>query len=321
MAALSDRRPDAIVSLRNVRPEQLAPTLDEQIAEWRADLNWDFTASADLVRRFSKLQALDGLALLVGPHIAGYTYSVAEDGKGLIGDLYVSPRYRSIEREDALLRGVLDSIWRLPGMRRIESQLMMLESPLERPVPDPLWFRSYERYYFEAPLAGALRLPALEPARATIAPWLERYQDAAARVIASSYAGHVDSDINDQYRSAYGARRFLTNIVQYPGCGAFFAPASFLALDCADGSACGVCLSSMVAPGSGHITQVCVTPPHRGAGLGRELVRRSLLALAAHGARTASLTVTAANTAAIRLYGELGFVNRRRFAAYVWERG
>ena len=81
MAALSDRRPDSLVSLRNVRPEQLDLILDDEIAEWREDLNWDFHASADLVRRFSGMQALDGLALLAGPRIVGYTYTVAEEGK------------------------------------------------------------------------------------------------------------------------------------------------------------------------------------------------------------------------------------------------
>ena len=69
----------------------------------------------------------------------------------------------------------------------------------------------------------------------------------------------------------------------------------------------------------GHITQVCVAPAFRGTGLGYELLRRSLLALAGHGCRTVSLTVTTSNADAIRLYERMGFVNRRDFAAYVWE--
>ena len=81
-----------------------------------------------------------------------------------------------------------------------------------------------------------------------------------------------------------------------------------------------MCLASMVAPEAGHITQICVTPAHRGTGLGYELLRRSLVALAAHGARTASLTVTSSNTEAIQLYKRLGFQKSREFAAYVWEK-
>jgi ribosomal protein S18 acetylase RimI-like enzyme len=321
MAALSDRRPDSVIALRHVRPEQLAPVLDEEIAEWRADLDWDFRPSADLVRRFSGMQALDGFGLIAGPRLAGYVYSVAEEGKGLIGDLYVSPRYRTTEREGALLKAVLDSMWRMPGMHRIEAQLMMLSSPLHRAIPDSLWFQIYPRRFYHRALAGVSGLPARESENAAILPWTENRQEDAARLIAAAYAGHIDAQINDQYRSPGGARRFLANIVNYPGCGTFFGQASYVAIERAQRSVCGMCLASLVADDVGHITQVCVTPAFRGTGLGYELLRRSLVSLAVHGARSVSLTVTSSNEPAIRLYERMGFVNHREFAAYVWERG
>src|SRR5262249_26099679 len=138
------------------------------------------------------------------------------------------------------------------------------------------------------------------------------------RLIASAYHGHVDSQINDQYRSPSGARRFLMNIVQYPGCGTFFGPASFAANDL-ERRLRGISLASLVAPEVGHITQVCVAPAERSTGLGYELMRQSLRALAAHGCQSASLTVTASNETAVRLYRRMGFRVRRNFAAYVWE--
>ena len=105
------------------------------------------------------------------------------------------------------------------------------------------------------------------------------------------------------------------------GCddGSFFQPASFGAADKTVGTLCGMSLASLVAADSGHITQVCVAPSHRGTGLGYELLRRSLVALAAHGCHKVTLTVTASNTEAIDLYERMGFTNRRDFAAYVWE--
>jgi ribosomal protein S18 acetylase RimI-like enzyme len=48
-------------------------------------------------------------------------------------------------------------------------------------------------------------------------------------------------------------------------------------------------------------------------------MRRSLVALAAHGCRSVSLTVTSANESALRLYRQMGFRLRREFFAYVWE--
>jgi ribosomal protein S18 acetylase RimI-like enzyme len=75
----------------------------------------------------------------------------------------------------------------------------------------------------------------------------------------------------------------------------------------------------MVAQDTGHITQICVAPSQRGKGVGYELLRRSMLALVAHGCRRVGLTVTSTNKCAIRLYLQMGFADRRDFAAYVWD--
>jgi ribosomal protein S18 acetylase RimI-like enzyme len=44
-----------------------------------------------------------------------------------------------------------------------------------------------------------------------------------------------------------------------------------------------------------------------------------VIALRASGARRISLTVTAANAEAVKLYQRFGFREVRRFFAYVWE--
>ncbi len=312
MAALPDWPAEPVVELRRVSTAQLEPLLAEETVAWQEGLDWDFRPSADLVRRFVNLQALSGYALVIGSQVAGYSYYVCEDGKGLIGDLYVLREHRTRENEHALLSAVLDAMQRASGIRRIEAQLMMLASP-------PPSGREYPRLFLEADLANLRRLPARPAPDATISQWGEHRQEETARLISTAYHGHIDSQINDQYRSVAGARRFLMNIVQYPGCGTFFGPASFAAAGAKDHVLCGVSLASRVAGTTGHITQVCVAPSHKGTGLGYELVRRSLLALAANGCRTASLTVTASNLNAIRLYERMGFRQRRSFSAFVWE--
>ena len=49
----------------------------------------------------------------------------------------------------------------------------------------------------------------------------DHHHELAAGVISLAYADHIDSQINDQYRTVAGARRFIYNIVQFPGCGIF----------------------------------------------------------------------------------------------------
>jgi len=312
-------RPPEIVDLRRLSARDLEPLLAEETAAWDEELEWEFDKSADLVRRFVDLRALNGYALLEDGDVAGYLYYVLEEDKGLVGDLYVRRAYRTVDRENRLLETALQAIMANRPIQRIESQLMMLRHVPGRPIPYPDCAAAYERIFMRIDLSrdalaeGRVRRPMY------LEKWSDHYQDAAAQLIAAAYTGHIDSRINDQYRSAAGARRFLYNIVQYPGCGAFYRPASYASFDAATGRLSGISLARIVAPECGHITQICVSPSLRGTGIGHALLRQSLTTLKEMGCRSASLTVTAANDDAVSLYKRVGFGIARQFSAYVWE--
>lgn len=326
MAARLEPAPRApspsLVDLRHLRSEDLDLLLDEEVATWRDLLDWDFGKSADLVRRFVDLRALQGFALVEEREATGYAYYVLEEHKGLIGDLFVRASHRSVENESRLIESVLESMIGAPQISRIESQLMM-HSAGPHAIPMPRFLSSFERNFMMLELEHASFGPARRrgpaAARVYFDRWSEHHQEPAAQLIATAYRGHVDSLINDQYRSVPGARRFLFNIVQYPGCGIFFKPASVAAFDRTTGRISGICLASLVLPYCGHITQICVAPWVRGTGVGYELLRQSLEALRGAGCVRTSLTVTASNTEAIKLYEQVGFATIRKFFAYVWE--
>lgn len=320
MAAVSDLPLARIVDLRHLRSGDLDVLLEEETQVWLETLDWDFHASASLVRRFLDMQALNGCALLMNGHPVGYCYFVSEERKGLIGDLYVMQDFVTVENEERLLESVVNNLVTTPFVKRIESQLMMLRMGPQMKLPQHRYLHAHGRDFMEVDLAAASRLAAGKTIHPVLIDnWTERKQDDAGALIANAYQGHVDSEINDQYRSPAGARRFLLNIIQYPGCGSFFQPASFVALDPRTGKLGGICLSSLVQSDVGHITQVCVSKALRGSGVGYELIRRSLESLSKHGCRKASLTVTTANTEAIQLYERMGFRKTRNFSAYVWE--
>jgi ribosomal protein S18 acetylase RimI-like enzyme len=319
MAALTHPSGARVVDLHDVAAGELDAVLEEERLTWRALLHWDFSASAELVRRFVKIRALNGHALLINGRVAGYSYYVCEERKALIGDIYVERAHATSEHEDMLLAATLRDLAHLPYLDRIEAQLMMLHGHFERPLPYARFLRVAPRNFMLADLDDTKNLePGAASEKYTFEHWSEAHQEEAARLIAAAYKGHIDSNINDQYRSVSGAHRFLTNIIQYPGCGAFFGPASLVARD-AEGKLGGLCLGSMVAADVGHITQICVAPEAQGTGLGFELMRRSLGVFADQGCEKASLTVTASNSRAIQLYQRLGYRAVRRFAAYVWE--
>jgi ribosomal protein S18 acetylase RimI-like enzyme len=166
---------------------------------------------------------------------------------------------------------------------------------------------------------GPLAAAALPEGRFRFEPWEDSFLHLAGAIIAASYKGQTDSEINSQYRSPAGARRFLSNIVEFPGCGSFHPQGSFMVFDRQSGEAVGMALASFVSEEAGHISQLCVLPGLRGLGLGRELLRRSDEVLRGNGARLVSLTVTESNAGAIALYERSGFRSVRSFFAYTWE--
>ena len=138
-------------------------------------------------------------------------------------------------------------------------------------------------------------------------------------MITTSYRGHIDSEINDQYRSLNGSLRFLNNIVRFPGCGIFDSGASFVAVHRATRSVAGLLLCSRVRDDVAHVTQVCVLPELRGHLIGESLIALCTQELRRRKFSALSLTVTESNLKAVRLYQRLGFHVRRRFDAFVWE--
>jgi ribosomal protein S18 acetylase RimI-like enzyme len=319
MAARPDSPITEVIDLRRITAGSLDDVLEEETRCWRETLAWDFSASAALVKRFADMQSLNGRALLHQGRVVGYTYTVTDEDKGLIGDLYVLREFATPAMEDLLLNATVETLYRTGGVRRIESQVIMLQHPRAVPPAHAKDLRLFERCFMVCDLRHTHSWPLRHSTVLDIDGWNERYQEDVATLIANAYEGHIDGHINDQYRSVAGARRFLQNIVQYPGCGSFYAPASWLAWRRDTGRMCAASLASMVADDAGHITQICVGPNSRGEGIGREILARSMRSLQEAGCHQVSLTVTASNRNAIGLYESMGFRIERRFAAMVWD--
>jgi ribosomal protein S18 acetylase RimI-like enzyme len=149
--------------------------------------------------------------------------------------------------------------------------------------------------------------------------WTEQDFQSAASAITAAYRNHVDSEINDQYRTLSGSLRFLNNIVRFPGCGSFDPESSFVALDRKSHAVAGVILCSRVRHDVGHVTQICVLPEYRSHGLGKSLLAATMRNLRQRSFSLLTLTVTEANSRAVELYRHLGFETKRVFDAFVWE--
>lgn len=305
-----------------MRGRNLDRLLEMQSREWRRRFYWDFGPTASIIQRFLDARNLHGYALVSGGRPVGYAYFIYEDGKALVGDLFLEDAFRDAAWERWLLDNTVKAAAVYPGVRRVEGQALGLDFEIE------------EQDLFSGPVTVTPRLFMIRKDLANLGPvsarppegmrfgvWEDGDLEPVAQLIATSYTGHVDSIINDQYRTVAGARRFLVNTTQHTGCGVFLRRGSFVARRGIFRSVAGVCLASRVDHGAGHITQICVARSFRGRGVGRELLTRSLAALARQGCQAATLTVTASNASAIRLYEAFGFETLRRFSAFIWERG
>jgi len=306
-----------LLDLRQMQTRDLERLFDEEARYWRDELSWDYRPSLDLIRRFVDSHTLGGYVAREGYEAAGYGFYVLEDHKGLIGGLFASPRFPQGEVTDSLLGEMLATLRATPRVNRVEAQIMPFGGPLDAALLSQ-HFRLYQRQFMmlkisEVKLKGTTLSSGMKLER-----WSDRNFETCARLIQIAYADHVDGDINDQYRSEAGGMKFLRNIVILPGCGQFLPEASFLVREASGEPPIGMVLTSTVAEGVGHTTQICVRPGYRGAGIGRYLMEASIQALRARHFHSLSLTVTSLNATAVKLYEELGFRTLKNFAAGVW---
>lgn len=309
-----------ILDLRHFSSHDLRPLLEDEIRVWGNILCWDYSGSAEMILRYMDAKFLPGYAAVSHGQIFGYSFFVYENSKGVIGDLFVADSKNGTERKEVerrLLTHVIETLQQSPGVHRIEAQLLAHEAGAAAKPFQEQQFSRHARLFMTLPLTGAPE-DKLPVASAEIRRWTELDYQPSASVITAAYRNHVDSEINDQYRTLSGSLRFLNNIVRFPGCGTFDPESSFVALDRA-GALGGIILCSRVRHDVGHVTQVCVLPEYRSHGLGRALLAATVRNLRQRKFSTLSLTVTEANVRAVELYKRLGFETRRVFDAFVWE--
>jgi ribosomal protein S18 acetylase RimI-like enzyme len=310
-----------ILDLRHFSSADLRPLLEDEIRVWANLLCWDYSGSAEMILRYTDAKFLPGYAAVSRGRVFGYSFFVYENSKGVIGDLFVSEGGNGIHRQEVerrLLTHVIETLQQSPGVHRIEAQLLAHEAGAASGPFERQGFSRHARLFMTLPLAGAAADKA-KFSEIEIRRWTEQDYQLAASVIMAAYRDHVDSEINDQYRTLSGSLRFLNNIVRFPGCGNFDPESSFVAVEKRTYALSGIILCSRVRHDVGHVTQVCVLPDYRSHGLGRALLASTVNNLQQRKFSALSLTVTEANTRAVELYRELGFEIKRVFDAFVWE--
>ena len=307
-----------ILDLRHFNARQLRPLLTEEAAVWNRRLDWDYTSSTELLLQYLDSQILPGFVALLRGRLLGYTFCVYEGNKAVIGDLYVSIDAPSrLAVTQTLLRHQLEVLEASPDVDRIEAQLLLFD-------PGTLifeGFKTYPRLFMQLALSGPdTPSPLPTPEGFALERWSPGLYQPTAELIHACYQGHLDSEINDQYRTLHGSLRFLHNIVRFPGCGTFDPAASWVMRESRTNALAGVLLCSRISPDVAHLTQLCIAPVHRGSALGKVLLHHVIDRLPLRDYRSLTLTVSEFNQPARRLYYAAGFNVRLPFEALVLDK-
>lgn len=317
-----------ILDLRHFAAPMLRPILEAEGELWRERLHWDYRSSAKLLMQYLDGRMLPGYAAIESEQPIGYVFSVYEETKAVIGEVFAMAGAASEEGpvsahavEQTLLKHLLELLLNSPQVERIEAQLLLHPSGSHSDLFRNAGFEVFRRLFMVLGLHGHWSSPPVNlPSGLELRAWSEEDLAPAARLICEAYQGHPDSLINDQYRTVHGSTRFLNNIVRFSGCGTFAAPVSHVVVDRTRREPIALVLASRVSPQSGHITQLCVHPSYRRKGLARMLLSVAAFCFMRQGATEISLTVTEANSQAIDLYRDEGYACSHVFDASVWQR-
>ena len=316
-----------ILDLRHFSAKQLRHLLEQEADLWFRRLRWDYRSSTELLLQYLDSRILPGFVALDRGRVCGYTFCVYEGHKAVIGDLYASAEHPApLDVSHSLAHHMLETLNGSPDIERIESQLLLFDSGTLTPAfanlnPNRPAFSAFPRLFLERNLTPHTAPPPPPvPADLELCVWNASFYQPSAELIQRAYQGHIDSTINDQYRSLAGSLRFLHNVVRFPGCGTFDPQSSWVLRDRKTRALAGVILCSRVAPDVAHVTQLCVAPAYRSRRLGALLLNVCLARIAQHRYVALTLTVTEANIAATKLYAASGFTTRHRFDALVLDK-
>jgi GNAT superfamily N-acetyltransferase len=138
--------------------------------------------------------------------------------------------------------------------------------------------------------------------------WRPMLSERHAQIKWRSFRGDLDGKVFTCLSEIEGCRRLISDIGRQP----MFCPEdSWLSVFQPEPSwpadDCGTIQGISRSGGVGSIQNVGIVPEHRGNGVGKAIVLRSLEGFQQQGLTFASLEVTALNRVAVRLYQTLGF--------------
>lgn len=165
----------------------------------------------------------------------------------------------------------------------------------------------FKRYRMEISLDETLIPPAVLPDGYLWTAWNELDVERHAMAKFHSFRDELDAEVFSCLGDYYGCLRLMNDIAHQER---FLSASTWLVSCCDDGGMvqdCGTIQGLAVTDQLGSIQNLGVVPEHRGTGIGRALILKSLEGFQQAQIKRVVLEVTASNLAAVGLYRSLGF--------------
>lgn len=282
---------------------------------WKHELRWSFEPTRRRLEGALSEGALTGFAATDARGVCAYATYAVEAGHGMVGAFFAADRARGRGLEARLVSRILNHLL-TRDLRAIDCQTLFSS---DRGLTEPFiehGFESAARLYMtldrhafaSARKAFASTRPSRPVKRMDVA--------SVARLVFDAHQETRAKDASSSFDTPESCRRILEQVMLEDVCGPFDAACSRLIE--AGGQAVAACVLTWPLAETAHISEVATAPSQRRRGLARQCVLESLSnAFDDKGAQTVTLSVTASNLGARRLYESLGFETRIHYESHV----
>ena len=288
---------------------------DIEQRSWRDDLGWDTTWTWATVEQARITWGLPGLVALDDERaLSGWAFYMRQGATLQVGGLVAS----TLETTDALIDGILQAAGEMePVACFIRDRAEGLAAALVARGFD------VERFlYLSRPLSthrpAGRSISAITSGEGVSCGFRHSDAPSAAALLRAAY-----SEVSARHFAPNGTleewSHYVAGILGQGGCGLFDDAATRVVRDGEGLQA--LALVTSIAPETAHLAQLAVRPDCRGRGLASTLLHEAMAAAAKAGKETMTLLVGERNTAARKLYGSFGFVERGSFVAARCDRG
>jgi ribosomal protein S18 acetylase RimI-like enzyme len=294
----------------------LARLFDEEGSMWAKELRWNFAPTRGRLEAALSDGTLNGLVATDELGACAYATWAVDAGHGIVGSVFSSLRSRGHGLESLLVERILS---RLEALRPdvIDCQTLFSSEP---GLIDPFaahGFESAARLYMTIDrTAWRGARPAASSGGRRSKPIHRTDLKTVARLVYEAHFETHDQDASSSFDTPESCERILRQIVLDEVCGPFDSMGS-RRLE-AGGKLLAACILTWPLGGVAHISEVATAPGHRLQGLARQCLNESLENAFDRGnASSATLSVTASNLPALRLYESIGFVPKIHYQSHV----